>query len=137
MAMTLAEMTADLFNTRYNKISKEIPFDPEWNNGTGYYDGAVDLELAPGEEAKSVSPMPNNRKLIFIGTQLGTVVLFQRFTDGADGVIVKNVSSDMRRLGMIPDGQLGYDALNAVLGYGPEDNVGARLKRAFEVMKSK
>jgi hypothetical protein len=78
--------------------------------------------------------MPNNRRIIFIGTSLGTVVLFERFTDGESGVIVKNVSRDMSRLGMIPDGQLGYDALNLILGWASEDNIGHRLQHAYEAM---
>lgn len=132
----MSDLTGGNFIERYNKIEKSIPFNKDWNNGTGYYDGAVhDVKLEPGEEAKSISPMPNNRRIIFIGTQLGTIVLFERYTNGADGVIVKNISGAMRRLSIIPDGQVGYDALSNILSYGPEDNIGARLARVFDLKK--
>lgn len=134
-AKAFNEMAHDNFMKRYNQTEKVIPFKEEWANGTGYYDGAVDdVKLSPGEEAKSVSPAPNNRRMLFIGTHLGTVVLFERYTDGAHGTVVKNISSDMRRLGMIPDGHIGYDSMNLILGWSSEDNIGKRLERAYWAM---
>lgn len=136
--------TADVFNERFDKIEKVIPYNPLWTNGTGYYDYAVGyrvkegvepVKLEPGEEAKSTSDAPNNRKLIFMGTALGTAVFFERYTDGADGVIVRNVSPKLGSLKLINDGALTHDELTWIFGWDASDNIGSRLAEAFPTKK--
>ena len=131
--MSNQEWTTNFFNSRFDSIEKEIPYDPAWNNNTGYFDGATKIELAPGEEAKSVTPAPNNRKIIFMGTQLGTAVFFERYTDGANGVITRNLPRRLENVGVIPTGQLSYDVLSNIFSYGSSDNLGSRLARYFRV----
>lgn len=98
------------FDGAYNRIEKEIPFHDSWSNGTGYYGGAVRstnehaVKLAPGEMAISHSPMPNDRKIIFVGTALGVIAIFQRYTAGKDDVYTYNVGRD---LGQVLDPILG------------------------------
>lgn len=128
--MTGANMAGKFFEARFNEIQKEIPFNPEWVHGD-YFDGAVDdVKLAPGEEAKSISQAGDDRKLIFVGTQLGTIVLFQRYT-GDPNTIVRNIPTPLTHVGIIPTGQLSYDHLTNILDYRPESNIGSRLARAF------
>lgn len=80
------------FYSMFNNAEK-VKFHTEWNNGTGYYDGACDGPCAPklefGHVVASVSPMPNNRKIIIFGGEGGENLVFnERYTDGAHGVIV-------------------------------------------------
>lgn len=87
---------AQIFNNAYDK-APVIEFNEEWNNGTGYYDFAVYGEAAPmlavGEVVAALSPMPDNRKLLMIGTPVGNVVVFQRYTDNND-IYVFNASME-------------------------------------------
>lgn len=72
----------------------ETQFSEVWNNGTGYYDGAANGPAAPkletGQMVRSVSPMPNNRKILIVGLgkERGNLVFFERYTGGAHDVIV-------------------------------------------------
>lgn len=105
-----------VFNAIYDRIDTVIPYDVNWNNGTGYFDKAVDVKLEPGQRAKSFTAGENNRKLIFIGTIFGAVVLFERYTDGNNGVIVSNTSGEVRQLNLVPSGRLGADQITEIMG---------------------
>lgn len=89
--MSQVHATTVSFNQVYNSTSVlSIPYNSNWSNGTGYYDGATKYILAPGKIVKSVSPVGNNRKMLLVGTRFGTVVVFERYTDGANGIFVNN-----------------------------------------------
>lgn len=79
--------------TFYNclaKINANIPFDPTWANGTGYYDKATKAEVLEGTWCWSHDPS-TNRFLVMIGTRFGTVVVFERYSHGSKTpVIVSN-----------------------------------------------
>lgn len=111
----------DLFDATYAAVKNKIPFDPTWANGTGYYNGAAvgknAPQLAPGEMAISRSPEPNNRKIIFVGTRLGNIVVFERYSGGNMGVYVMNVTPDLRMLGMLPTGAINFEAMELMLGH--------------------
>ena len=86
-------MKASIFNAAFNAIAinpvNVIEFDKEWYNGTGYLDHATQLvQLAPN--GRAVSTTTGGRKIIFIGTKLGTVAVFERYTgnEGRDDIIV-------------------------------------------------
>jgi hypothetical protein len=70
------------FNASFEAIAKTLPFNPEWANGTGYFDHAVKGEHAPllgvGEMVKSQDDA--GRPLIIIGTPIGNVVVFRRYS---------------------------------------------------------
>lgn len=70
------------FNASFEAITKTLPFNPQWANGTGYFDHAVKGECAPvlgaGEMAKSEDDV--GRPLIIIGTPIGNVVVFRRYS---------------------------------------------------------
>lgn len=138
--VTHVALTAgSLFNERFEKIEKVVPFNPAWGNGD-YYNEAIDylgkgseiaVNLAPGEEAKSISPEPNNRKMIFMGTPLGTAVFFERYSGGQNGTIVKNLPLKLIHLAIISSSNIQYEELYNILGYAPNGNLGSRLHRAF------
>jgi len=125
--MTQSSLVAALFDKKFNMITTEIPYDPAWNNNTGYFDNAVEgpnaVILEPTMEAKSTTD--NNRKLIFIGTVLGTIVVFQRYSGRSD-VIVTNQTKALHSTYLIPFGSIDYDTLVNVVGngYSVESNVG-------------
>lgn len=72
-----------LFNQLYNSLEQEIPYNEAWANSTGYLDYAPDhVHLLPGQAAKSICP--NGRKIVFIGSKTGTIVVFQRYSNSED-----------------------------------------------------
>ena len=79
--------------TFYNvlaKIKNEIPFDPLWRNGTGYFDDATKYPVPIGTWCWSHDPS-TNRFIILIGTRFGAVAVFERYTHGTLApVIVSN-----------------------------------------------
>lgn len=84
------------FAHHFDSITTVVPFQVEWNNGTGYMDGAVKTPLAQ----TSKSECPNTgRRLILIPTQFGgNVVVFERFKPKQERspVIVSNVPGALR-----------------------------------------
>lgn len=91
-------MNAELFNDAFNSIERNIEFNEDWNNGTGYLDGAVHtVELPANLMAKSVTN--DGRKIIFIGTNHGTIVVFERYTNtdnSEDITVVTNTPREHR-----------------------------------------
>lgn len=71
---------SELFNQSYNKIGAKIAFSTEWKNGTGYLDNLVDANvgLRAGECAVTVDDF--KRRVLVIGTPVGNVVLFERYS---------------------------------------------------------
>lgn len=128
---------AQLFDTHFAAISTFIEFNTKWNNGTGYLDGAVEgehaLTLPPGTVAKSTTLGANNRDVIFVGTSLGTVAVFQRFTGRSD-VLVCNAPRSIRQMVLCQtSGALTEVALEYLLGHPWEvdfeerNNIGMKL----------
>lgn len=108
--------TGGLFNAAFDSIDTVVPFDAGWNNGTGYFNGAVEqVKLDNGVVGKSYCA-DTDRKLILIGTIFGTCVFFQRFTGGGD-VIVSNVPHEvyLLKLQQLPNGRIGTDQLRSLL----------------------
>jgi hypothetical protein len=140
--MTITATTAaSHFNEMFDVIKNEIPFNVEWNNGTGYYDGACKgsdkVILEPGELAKSISPMPNNRKMIFVGTPVGTVVVFERFSGGENGVYVHNAAHHFISQLIQPQSPLSAHDMGSFLGQiweKGDSNIGNRIHRLLKLL---
>lgn len=86
--------THSLFLTAWNNVPK-IPFDITWKNGTGYLDHVTDddsLGLNANDFVGTIDDF--NRKVLIkgIGSNLQHVV-FERFTDGKNEVLVSNSPS--------------------------------------------
>ena len=103
--MNVTKTAMDRFNEVINQVDNCIPFNPVWNNGTGYLDKATkdpNINLKKGEMARSLTvdeehAALNNRRVLFIGVGDGTnVVIFERNCDGALGVIVSNTPRSLR-----------------------------------------
>lgn len=121
------------FTLVFQEVEKTIAFEREWENGTGYFDGAVSaVELAPGQRAKSVAG--DGRRLIFVGTRLGTVVAFERYSPIGEercNVIVTNTPKGIGDV--LPSGQVGENDQWAFLG--KHRNIGTILERLAKVLK--
>lgn len=120
------------------RINLEIPFNPKWSNGTGYFDYAVYGEDAPvvpfGTMAKSESA--SGRRLIIIGTRLGNLVVFERTTlPGAVPVFTYNSTTVFKEGGWIKDEVISKDEMELIVGVGPYPNLGKRIDNIFQSMK--
>jgi len=100
----------------------------EWNNGTGYFDGAVKgIELDAGSIAYGISA--NDRLVVIVGTHLGNIVLFERFSGGDSSVTVSNIARGIDSI-LFLDGNIPESMLEFILGRLCMDNIGKRLVNA-------
>lgn len=86
-----------------------IPYNQEWENGTGYYDGAVYEELPVVQSDLQVkiycskSPAPNNRRIFIIPFKKGgNIVLFERYTPGTGSPFVWVANTPRWARGLCP-----------------------------------
>lgn len=109
-----------------------LPFDPTWANGTGYYDYAVKkVRLAVGELAKSVDD--ENRRIIFIGTRFGTVVIFDRFSDQTNaGVYVANYPKETIFKYLVGTSSITDEAMVNIFGFDNLGQVIEKIAKDFE-----
>lgn len=108
-------MSNTTFNTAFDSINNTVEFKQSWSNGTGYYDNAVhDFEIT--EISKTTDP--KNRKMILVPTPVGNVVVFERYTDGAHGIIVSNAPLAIEKMayGLDLGTSLGEEELAFYLG---------------------
>lgn len=121
------------FVKAFDSIETTIEFNAQWTNGTGYFDGAVDMvTLEPCQRAKAVCAL-SQRRIIFVGTDLGTVVVFERYTSGTGSafVLVSNKPSALNAI--LPNGSIDIDTFSRNCGYNSM-NIGHTvrdLKAAF------
>lgn len=118
----------------FDGLTNVLGYDAEWANGTGYFDHICgkDLGLEPGAMAASTDMI--GRKIIIIGTPLGNVAVFQRYSDGS-AVIVVNTPPAIRHASMVSDGQQDYYAVMDLLGMAGQVNIGDRLKYLNKALK--
>ena len=126
-----------IFAERYNEIENELEFDPKWNNGTGYFDHAVSMvRLNPGEVARSYDEK-SKRRLIFVGTRFGTIVVFDRYSNQSEGGIY--TSNEPRcftiKQFLLENGPLNEQAIRTLLGFWDiKNNLGVVIQRMAEEM---
>ena len=130
MHATILRSNTVAFNAIF-AATKEIPFNPEWNNGTGYFDGAEMGPNAPllhgGEVVRATDP--KGRRILIMGTCLGNVVVFQHFSD-RDDVFVWSSSLQMRNYtGEKVSCDLSAEELTYVFGDDSQQNLGRRLAK--------
>lgn len=112
---------SSFFLAVYGAIQKEVPFNPSWANGTGYFDGILrDQKLlksiAAGSLVKSVDP---DGKRILIGmTANGPIVVFQRYVDNC-AVLVTHSPYKMREadetVATVLSGALNLEKLRKII----------------------
>lgn len=87
---------------------EEIPFDKDWRNGTGYYNGATKVETKVPVRFQDITP--NSRRGIILPINGHIIVLFERYTEGhGPGVIVSNATISMG------GGEIIFRVLNILL----------------------
>lgn len=127
----------------YEGVKETVPFNPKWANGTGYYDHAVKGEeapaLQPGDIVKTMSEGDNRRRIVIIGTPMGNLVMFDRYTDGARGIVVKNAPEDLCKLVGGLSSNLSEDTIDHLVGGMwnagngfKNNNIGVRLKQTLD-----
>lgn len=123
------------FNNIYNsELVASIVFSESWKNGTGYYDRATEVEVPVGVVVKSYDET-TKRKLLLIGTRLGAIVIFERYSEGAKGIYVSNTpacmpSSFVRILGL--GSSINHNDFEHLLGNpGGRMNIGQVIEQLF------
>lgn len=110
----------DLFNLKYDATEHSVAYNPLWENGTGYFDAAVEDEstavVFPEGVNRVKSIDPHGRKMLFQKTAVGAIVVFQRFKEGKQGVLVNNQHPQLNQTGIVPEGAMGYNTVRTVLG---------------------
>ena len=92
--MNIQPTAHSLFLSAWDNAPK-IPFKTEWKNSTGYLDYATDddtLKLNTGEFVATLDDYERKVLLKCIGENLYHIV-FERFTKGANGILVANSPS--------------------------------------------
>lgn len=110
---------------------RQVPFQEKWRERS-YMNHACKYELAPGQIVCAHSEFPDNRRMLLIGTRVGTAVIFERFSANPDEVfvLVSNAPSSLRFI--LPSGEIGERTfLNVVNPGKPADNMGSRLEALF------
>lgn len=129
-----------VFADTYAAIKNVIEFNPSWKNSTGYLDHACNKEFAlpVGKCAKTVDDF--GRKVILIGTPLGNVVVFSRFSKD-ETIIVSNWPNGCSSLQIAygTGSSLNEDTLHRVLGWGNNqlNNVGKTMLGMKELFEGK
>jgi hypothetical protein len=120
-----------LFFKRYDEVQTEIPYNPKWENGTGYLDYIVKDEAPQveiGAAVKCITPL--GRKILIVGTRLGNVAVFQRYNNRED-LLVCHTHQDILEVGLPFDGNLvTEERLNMILGYWHwSPNIGQMIEK--------
>lgn len=140
-----------VFTKAYNECKRDLPFNPEWSNGTGYFDFAVYSKqgvitapkLGNGEMARSNTTADGSgRRILIIGTRLGNMVVFDRFTeqgenqkDAARAIFVYNTTTSLKNGGWFNSGALDVWGMEIAVGDGADKNIGWRLEQLASAMK--
>ena len=126
----------------------QVPFNPKWLSGVigndlndAYFTNAIigdhSISILSGQYLRCISPAPDNRKMIFVGTRLGAVVVCERFSNNGEN-IVANCGDTLLRTNLIKIEKLGGRDADLILG-DPLDpnnpNIGVWLEQLAEILK--
>jgi hypothetical protein len=128
------QYTLDCFEKAFANATS-IPYNPKWENGTGYFDNAVTGADAPMLlEGELVSARAiDDRDLIIIGTVFGNVVVFQRYGSRRD-VFSFNAPGEIKNiLQPFLTGKLSSSAMSSIVGENHGfSNIGERLRLSMK-----
>ena len=120
---------AKRFENVYASIDRVLGYQETWKSSVGPgYDGAVSLNLKPGEVART-KDLENNVRIILVGTDLDTVVVYERVT-GSSYSLVYNANAAL-------DFLLGGSYLSiaqfslVVTDYDIKENIGFSLANLY------
>lgn len=120
------------FKSVLEKIAFEVPFETEWKNGTGYFDHAVDCYVPEGRVVKSLCPT-TKRRIILVGTVLGTVVVFERYTPDMNQPFILTWHAPKALRAFIGEPALTSDTLERIVcTYYPQDNISKHVDALIE-----
>lgn len=123
-----------IFNEQYEK-AREVEFSGHWLTTSSYYDGAMEGEHAPqldiGEIVRSISPAPNSRKLLIIGTPFGNVVVQQRYTKSDDVLALCSTYWFRRACDTFFTSPLTLENMHMLFGIEGFPNIGIMLQNAL------
>lgn len=137
----MSQATNAKFTKSFNAIEKELPFNKEWSNGTGYFDFIAYGNHAPilkfGSMAKSVTP--SGRRIIILSTRLGNVAIFDRY-DGNEKaespVFVANTTTAVTNGKWFSTSRVNEDDMYVLLGeFDNSENLGWRIEQLYCAMK--
>lgn len=121
---------AKRFENVLKQITRPVAFNPNWRSENGeQYDGAVNTKLPTGSVVKSLDP-DSGRRLILIGTDLDTVVIFEQYAPNSKNSsfgLVYNANAAL-------DFLLGGSRLSiaqfslAITDYNVDENIGTRVR---------
>lgn len=77
----------------------KVEWDQQWLSGS-YMDGAVNAELPEGVKVATFTD-PHNRVGVIIRTTIGCLVIFHRYKDGQNGVVVSNCHRNLNGISRI------------------------------------
>lgn len=111
------------------KDAPEIGYNSAWENGTGYFDQAVFGEHAPVlESGQVVKTTDQHGRLIgMVGTAVGNVVVFDRFSSPTNQVVTFNGPTVLMRMMGFTGGTLSVDKIDTIFGAGGNCNIGEGL----------
>lgn len=127
---------ADLFDKRFQQINQELVYNQSWANGTGYLNWAVEgkhqVQLLSNQMAKSVTS--NGRRIIFVGTLVGPIAIFERVAGGQ--VIVSNIAPVLDQMELIKGGSMSYETCYDAIGGGDQiyQGVGKWVEDIFHAL---
>lgn len=89
-------------------VAAELPkveFNSDWYNGTGYLDRLCKETLEFTDSEFLASETTDGRTVVIVKSPIGNYVLFERYTDGENGIVVSNEPA-------------GYASFNGFIGFG-------------------
>lgn len=98
----------------------QIPFNPEWENETGYFNNAVKdygINKEIPDEALIWSVDGHGRHLLIAPTIVGNVVVFDRYAHGQRDIVASNVPDALRKV--MPSNDWSNDDLHHWFGCPP------------------
>lgn len=123
-SITTVVSVGQAFDAVYVRASS-IDYNRAWENGTGYLDNAVAGKhapnLLPGDIVSSITP--TGRKILFLNTTIGNIILFKRYTNKED-VIAWHASAAMRKfIGNKAENAISLEAFQYIFADGKLPNV--------------
>jgi hypothetical protein len=114
------------FNAHYEQITQEVEYKPAWCTEGGHFDYAqfdpvLKAMLPAGAVVRCLDE--HNRKVIFVGTDWGLVVVFQRYSDDPESVVC-HLPRKLAQNGMKFYGYLSLEELEVLLGSNTSPNIG-------------
>lgn len=120
---------AKRFENVFASITRVVAFQETWRSSVGPgYDGAVNLDLKPGEVARTTD-LEKKVRIILVGTDLDTVVVYERVT-GSSFSLVYNANAALDFL--LGGSYLSIAQFSLVItDYDIKENIGFSLANLY------